>query len=410
MKRYFIKFKMEVQFMNLHKHRFSIILSNTKMLVLLVFMVIMIGLSACMRTKMNSVNQNEYLGDYENTLSIYKITNTDKFYIPFEIDIKPMEKLMLIDFESDFEYKTIELQTYNDNRGKGATVILYGKDGENDLYYTDIVFADTSLFDKNRLFENKEIEYTLDISDKGLDAFIRMRDKFDKLIEVMVAEHNKNNELTSMLAPVGGIIKDFAYFPFFYMDQFNFVKRKNTKIEVKINNIDCQPKKIPILINGSFVYICRYSANPIISQINKNFDGKPLFINLDNRCNYKHNNMHYYFIDNNEHKELKKITCSTNNRIVGITFSPAIPNIINLKNKIKIKGRFSIETANITGIVAGGYQIIINKNKTTMSLQPIEAYSPMRGKVWVKDYTWNAEISIRNNEIQNMNSKWEIKE
>lgn len=396
--------------MNLKKYRFTITFSKMKIHVLLYSTIIIIGLSACMNTKISSVNQKEYLGVSKSTLNIYKTTNIDKFYIPFDITIKPMEKLMLIDFESNFEYETIELQTYNDSRGKGATVILYGKDGKNDLYYTDKVFADTSLFDKNRLFENKEMKYALNISDDGLNTFIKMRDKSDKLIEVSVVEQKKDNEFTSMLAPVGGIIKDFAYFPFFYMHDFNFVKRKNTKIEVRINSINCKPKKIPILINGSFVYICRYSANPIISQINRNFNGKPLFINLDNNYTYKYNNMSYYFLDNSEHKELNKITCSTNNSIVGITFSPAIPNIINLENNTEIKGKFSIEANNITGIAAGEYHININKNKAIITLQPIEAYSPMSGDLWVKDYTWKAEILIENNVIQNMNSKWEIKE
>ena len=391
--------------MDMYKQITGIISSKTGILFLLI-----IGLSACISTKINSVNQEEYLGNRKNDLSIYKDDGIHQFYIPFDIGIKPMEKLMLISFECGSEYKTIELQLYNDERGKGAGVILYGKNGKNDFYCTDKVFADTSLFDSSHSFENKEMEYALNISDKGLNTFLKMRDKSGKLIEMRVVEQNMNNDMTSMLAPVGGIIEDYSYFPFFYLEDFNFVKQKNTKIELKIDGVDCQPKKIPIPMNGSLVYICQYSASPVISKINKNFTGKPLFFNPDDKLTYENGNKHYEFTDNDGHKELRKITCSVYKRHVGITFSPPIPNITNLKNNTEIKGKFSLEAGNVTGVVAGEYQINIKNDKAIITMQPLEAYSPMKGELWVRDYQWKAEITFMNNEVQEMISEWRVEE
>src|ERR1035437_8844107 len=85
--------------------------------------------SSCMSTKQNSVDQVKYLGTKINSSDIYINKQSSSFYSPLNINIDPMDKLMLIDFDGDSIYETIELQVYNDKRGKGATVILYKKNG-----------------------------------------------------------------------------------------------------------------------------------------------------------------------------------------------------------------------------------------------------------------------------------------
>ncbi|MCD4793806.1 MAG: hypothetical protein K8R54_11260 [Bacteroidales bacterium] len=372
---------------------------------IIVFFVIISGFFSCMSSKEFSVNQEKYLGNLKNPGDIYKTDDSDIFYIPFDINIKPMEKLMLVDFDGDTEYRTIELQLYNDSRGKGATVILYGKDGQNDVYYTDSVFADGVLFEDD-LFENKEMEYALNVSEQGLNSFLKMRDKSGRKIDVKIIEKKSENKLTSMLAPVGGGIKTFPFFPFFYMHGFNLVQRPDTEIKVIIDDIEYKPGKIPGLANGNFVYMARYATKPVIAQINTEYDGQLSFININEKDNYKLDDMNYHFVENTGHRELKKMTYSSHNRFVGITFSPPVPDIINLKENIEIKGKFSMESDSITGIVAGEYQINSNNNKIIITLQPVEAYSPIPGTVWVKAYKWNAEITVDNDKTVNMKSLW----
>ena len=373
---------------------------------IVLFVIIAIIVSfLCINTKEFSVNQEEYLGAIKNSDDIYKTVESDKFYIPFDINIKPMEKLMLIDFDGDTEYKSFELQLYNDDRGKGATVILYGKDDENDVYYTDSLFADRLLF-KGGLYKNKEMEYALNISEQGLNSFVKMQDKSGRKIDIKIIEKKRKNKLSSMLAPVGEMIKTFPFFPFFYMHGFNFIQISGTEIKVAIDDIKYKPKKIPGLVNGNFVYMARYATRPVIAQINTEYDGPLAFINLSGEDSFKLDDMNYHFVENNGHKELKKMTCSSYNRSVGITFSPPMPDIVSLKENVEINGKFSMESDNITGIVAGEYQITTSNGKIQITLQPIEAYSPMPGTVWVKAYEWNAEIMVDNDKSVNIKSKW----
>jgi hypothetical protein len=46
------------------------------------------------------------------------------FYSPFNADVAPMDRLLLVDIEDDPEYSGIELQVFDDARGQGARVLL----------------------------------------------------------------------------------------------------------------------------------------------------------------------------------------------------------------------------------------------------------------------------------------------
>jgi len=362
--------------------------------------------NSCMTTKPYSVNQEKYLGLQTNSSDIYINKQSLSFYSPFNININPMDRLMLIDFEGDSLYETIELQVYNDFRGKGATVILYGKNGENDVYYTDSVFVNSRLF-KGHIYENKEIKYFLNVSNNCLEANVELKDKFGRNISAIIKEGQNTNNPSSFLAPIGGIIKTFSFFPLFYMEKFNFVIHAGTIITIKIDNNILKPKKIPILLNGSFVYLSRYSNEPVISSINDKYDGdlKPMVPTQKDR--FIDGNMTYEITLNNSHYEIKRAVCSNSRNKVAISFSPAIPDLINLKQNITLNGKFSMETDSVTGIVAGVYQISRTTDKIEITMNPTKAYSPMTGALWVLSYKWNANITISSSGSVNMNSKWD---
>lgn len=364
---------------------------------------------SCMSTKQNSVDQVKYLGTNLNSLDIYIDTISKSFYSPLNINIEPMDKLMLIDFKGDSIYETIELQIFNDERGKGATVILYKKNGGTDVFYTDSAFVNAKLF-KGSLYENKEIKYSLNVLNSGLEAFVELNDKLGRKIAVKIKEENNTNMPKSFLAPVGGIIKTFTFFPLFYMKSFNFVKQSGTNISIKINNNDLKAKKIPILLNGSFVYLSRYSTEPVICNINDKFNGKlkPMFPTQENKFIDK--NMTYELINNNNHYEIQKVSCSNPINKVSILFSPAIPDLVNLKKGITIAGKFSIEIDSIAGIVAGEYQISRINDQISITMKPLKAYSPMTGPLWVLAYTWNATITIQNKSNVILKSNWKYLE
>jgi hypothetical protein len=323
------------------------------------------------------------------------------------MNIQPMEKLMLVDFEGDSLYETIELQVFDDIRGKGAAVILYGKNGKNDFFCTDSAFANRTLFN-GHICENKGIIYSLNVTNSGLNAYVSLKDNLGRDIEVKVIENNNNDVPRSFLAPIGGVIKNFTFLPMFYMENFNFVKRSGTTLSVKIDNKNFKPKKIPILMNGSFVYLARYSNKPVICCINDRFEGElePLIPSQEQYL--KDGNYTYDLKNNNGHFEINKLNYTDSNSYASVSFSPAIPDIYNLKDNVKISGNFSIEVDSITGIIAGKYQLEKTGENIEMSMNPLKAYSPMTGPLWVLSYKWTANISKNSDTTLLMKSHWDI--
>jgi len=64
--------------------------------------------------------------------------STQRLHIPFRIDIDPMEKLLLINFEKDPDplYVGFEPQVFDDDiHGKGHSVIAWRVDGRVDVYH-----------------------------------------------------------------------------------------------------------------------------------------------------------------------------------------------------------------------------------------------------------------------------------
>lgn len=361
--------------------------------------------SSCMSTQQNSVDQVAYLGTTRNSSDIYIDTISKCFYSPLNMNIEPMEKLMLIDFKGDSIYETIELQVFNDIRGKGATVILYKKNGGNDVYFTDSAFVNSNLF-KGNIYENKEIQYSLEVLNGGIEAFVELNDILGRKFVVAIKEASNAKTPTSFLAPVGGIIKTFTYFPLFYMKKFNFVKQSGTTISIKLNNNELKAKKIPLLLNGSFVYLSRYSTEPVLCCVNNAYNGELKPMIPANGNIFVDKNITYELLNNNSHYEIKKISCSNSKNNLSISFSPAIPDVVNVKNDVTISGRFSMEIDSITGIVAGEYKISRTTNTINFTMNPLKAYSPMSGTLWVLAYTWNADITINDNGFVQINSAW----
>jgi len=213
-----------------------------------------------------------------------------------------------------------------------------------------------------------------------------------------------------MLAPVGGIISTFDFFPFFYMDKFGFSKLFDSEINITIDGKAHNPTKIPILVDGSFVYLCRYSFEPVIAELNPRFDVPLVPIQVGSLEQVSSNHTQYTFYPNKGFKELVKLETTHKNKKASIVFSPSFPDIINLKDNTVIVGRFTLNSNGISGIVGGEYSVTKNGGSINLELKPIKAYSPMNGPLWVKNYHWQAKLTFSPTGILSMTAKWIIKD
>lgn len=357
-------------------------------------------------TKNSIVNQREYLGNRQNSSKIYTTPSTGLVYSPLNIDIVRMDKLILINIEDDPQYACIELQTFDDTRGKGARVLLYRHYGPADSYYTDKRFK-MKESEHDKFYINPDMHYQIDVTDRGVSAFLRMLDHQGKQIEFKIKETLRKKWSKGFLAPIGAsdaIL--FQYFPFYYMKNMNFVRCSGTEIIVKIGGEKRIPEKLPVPVDFEFVYLSRYTTAPIIACWNRPHNGRLHPLQPKGKLIYRAKKTVYELTDNDGHYEIHKMLVSNEKHNVSIEFSPPIPDMVVLKDGTALSGRFCAGADGVQGIVAGIYTIRHQGNIIDMEIRPRKGWQPIPGPSWVKTWIWKSMIIIAQDNVVSIKSAW----
>ena len=184
------------------------------------------------------------------------------------------------------------------------------------------------------------------------------------------------------------------------------VEQKGTEIFVKINGENIKPIKLFPLCNFKKVYLVRYSYFNNIKELNNDYIGSMLPLEVPKGIeDIRVDNCIYSTIENDGQAEIKSVKTKDINSEMEITFSPAIPNIISLKNNTEVEGRFSLGVDEVKGIMGGVYSIKKNGNAIVFRMNPQKGWQPMPGKLWMKTYFWNCDIKIEGDKLQ-VESKW----
>lgn len=360
-------------------------------------------------TKDSVVDQQKYLGTRSNPADIYAHPATGLFYSPLNVSIAPMDRLMLVNFADDLEYNSIELQVFDDSRGTGARVILYRNEGPADFYYTSEVFADGVKPEAASILP--EMEYRFEVATSGLDAGLKMKDREGKSIEFQVKEATRAKEAKGILAPIGGTTAiKFDYLPFFFLRSMNFIPRSGSEITISIGGEARTPEQIPFPVNLEFVYLSRYTTDPILGCWNKSYAGKLSPMQPGQQLTYEDGQTRYELVDNAGHTEIRKIIGFDDKHNVSFEFSPPIPDLPALKDGITLNGRFSAGADDVLGIVAGEYHIQRYGDTIEMEILPLEGYQPNPGALWVKTWVWKGVITVSADKTVSMKSEWVRKE
>jgi len=349
------------------------------------------------------IDHHKYLGKRENSLKIYGRPPRNMILSPFSMNFDPMDRLLLVNFEEDPIYYSIELQIFHKLDKEYPLVIMYRKDNMMDIYYTNEVVVKNrekmimDLLTNVSFNQLEEIEYKFQFDEMGLDAYLFLKDKLEKEIEIKIKEKTHERELASILSPIGAVSKKPEYFPIVFLNKFGMVIKKNTEIFVKIHGLLRDTAEMPVRMNGMNVYLARYSLEPIICNWNNYFKGNmnPIILNPPT-LNISNKDITYYLLNNSDYYEIKQIYGNDGEgHTVSFEFSPAIPNILSLGSNSKINGRFSCIIDDKKGIFAGEYYLARTGGTIEFSITPIKGWQPFPGKLWLKTYKWTSEIQIQ---------------
>jgi hypothetical protein len=360
----------------------------------------------------NPVNEEKYLGNKKNNSSIYEAGKKKYIYpiIKFKDEQVVIEKLCLIDFQGDTTYKAIELQQVKQENSIYYIILMGRHDGESDIYYTKGLTIDEdkykSLLNKVTLYKVDFIKVQFDVTEKGIDVYLSLRDKENRIIEFKIKENKNKLDSFGLIAPVGIMSDSPDKFPVIYLKKFNMVEQKHTDIFVKIDGKELKPIKLFPLCNFKRVYLARYSYFNNIKELNNNYTGiiEPIEFNKD-EDEIKIGNCIYSINTNDTHPEIKCVRRIDSNSEMKITFSPPIPDIVSLKDNTEILGHFSLSVDEVKGVMGGTYLVKKNNDSIKLQINPQKGWQPMPGKLWIKTYLWNCDIKIVNDTLQ-VKSKW----
>ncbi|MFX0049215.1 MAG: hypothetical protein ACFE8G_13800, partial [Candidatus Hermodarchaeota archaeon] len=155
-------------------------------------------------------------------------------------------------------------------------------------------------------------------------------------------------------------------------------------------------------------YQAYYSLKPIISNWNNNFNGKinPIILNPPN-LNVLNKSFSYDLINNSDYYEIKHISGNDEEgHSISFEFSPAIPNLLSLRSKSKMRGKFSCIIDKKIWIFAGKYYLNRTGDTILFKITPTKGWQPLPGKLWLKSYKWTSKIEIRDIGNIIINSYW----
>jgi hypothetical protein len=351
------------------------------------------------------------------------------FLSPFSIDIAPMSRLLLVNFERDPDavYIGFEPQVFDDRvHGRGHLVIGWRTDGKVDVYHEPSLNLNPQNYDiagkglKNMIACNFA-DATFEINEAGVQANYSFNDLQNRKVSIKISEKNlKKREPFGLLAPMGSAAEKPSAMPLVMLHDFYFVRRSHTYFEVFIDNVQHKPDKLPLPMDFTWMYFTRYSPNPLIATLNPDFDGviDPVVV-ADETNRVSHGDYFFDFSRKNGCTYLHKIIRKNDVHPISLVFEDSFPDIRSLDDKELVKGEFTLTADPSVGTLSGEYSVE-NISDTTKIEMRFHGWKPRPSKLslyfiyalagvfkrWPSTYVWTALINKNKAGNYTMSSKW----
>ncbi len=353
-----------------------------------------------------------------------------RLHVPFRMDIDPMEKLLLINFEKDPDslYVGFEPQVFDDDiHGKGHSVIGWRVDGKVDVYHQPSLNLDKENYDITgkglaNMVETMMEKADFHVSKSGVKASYKFKDIENRDICIYITEKNeKKRKPFGLLAPMGSVAENPSALPLVLLHDFYFVRKKKTSISISIAGRSHRPDELPIPIDFTKMLITRYSIDPLILTFNRETDELLPYLELQTGENEISTEDLCYYIEWMSGKpRIRSIEKTSGKHVVRLKFDPSFPDIHDIEEDSGFEGEFEIEGDPSTGKIKGNYEV--EKKGGSLDLQMIPSYGwtpkPDRPslkilytvakifKRWPSTYRWTATINRDESGEFFMRSTW----
>lgn len=365
-------------------------------------------LTSCVNLEPDFTNQENYFFKTRssNNMDIYANSPSEGNLPIFSFrdqSTKPywITGLALTQFKGDSVYNQIELQNVEYAGGKGVVALVYRTDKAFvDVYYpTDIPLL-KSEYEKminHAQMHPGNFQASFITDNEGFKMNLLLTDKYGRSIGMNISERKAKGTAATFIAPIGSGIQAPQYFPMLYMKDMIFLSKSGSDYSLTIADKKMKPAVIPFCNYR----LTRYSHSVISAEWLPNTDTiiQPI---VNNHSGGTTNG----YVDNYGYKELSYQQFDYHGKVLTIKFSPAIPDLVALKNSIQLEGRFCVNSSSNEGIMAGTYQLLKSGKKIGIEVKPENGWQPNPGKLWIATYRWKADLEKLTDSTYHFASNW----
>jgi len=349
---------------------------------------------------------------------------------PFRIDIDPMERLLLVNFENDPDtlYIGFEPQVFNDTiNGRGHLILGWRQDGKVDVFHEPGLKPDPDKYDIAGKGLNNMIERALpgaifEINEFGVQAYYEFQDIHGRTVVISINENNpKKSKPFGLLAPMGAAAENPSAMPLVLLHDFYFVRKKHTVMEVSIDGKQHKPDQLPIPMDWTKMSFIRYSPLPLIATLNPAYDGELTYIDVEKgEKNIRSGDYIFEFEWKDDLPSIRRIVRNNQTHPIELRFTSGFPDIKSLSDNVSLSGKFEIEGHPSTGKIIGEYTVGKKDDRITITMHPSKGWKPRPTKLslrflytvakifrqWPTTYEWTAHIHEGDDGRYNMKSNW----
>jgi hypothetical protein len=350
--------------------------------------------------------------------------------VPFRIEVDPMERLLLVNFENDPDeiYVGVEPQVFDDAvHGSGHLVIGWRQDGRVDVYHQPGLDLTPDRYDITgkglaHMVERQFAAAIYEVDDFGVQAHYEFTDIHDRAVVIRISERNpRTRKPFGLLAPMGSVAEAPSALPLVLLHDFYFVRRKHTVIEVSIEGRQHRPDELPVPMDFARMLFTRYSPKPLIATLNPAFDGvlEPSIVQPF-QAEVQVGDCNLMLDWKGGSPAIRCITRNDGVHPIFVRFHESFPHLRSLADSANVTGEFEIEGHPSTGRIAGRYTVHKANGQTSIVMIPTAGWKPHPTKLslrflytvarvfrrWPATYQWSAILEETEGGACSMRSGW----
>jgi hypothetical protein len=320
--------------------------------------------------------------------SIYVDLERVPLWSPFHLDVDPMDRLILVNFEGDPDrvYLGFEPQVFDDDvHGRGLIVIGWRIDGRVDVFHEPSLSLAEETYritgeGLNAMAARDFGEGRVALGHRGADVDLAFDDLEGRAVRLRIHESDpRPRRPFDLLAPMGAAATEPPALPLVFLHDFDFVRRAGTEVRIEIDGRTHAPDALPVPMNGARVHFMRYSPDPFIVTWNPGGTRQiePL-ARVDVEAHQ--DGVRYLLQRNRGHFEIREMSRAHAGprgfREVRVAFFPAFPNVAALRPGAEVAGDFCISGAPGVGIVTGSWRVAHQDAQIRVEVHPSGGWTP----------------------------------